>query len=360
MRWCFCMSSLWLWGHLVISSASRREAECEAASQLGEGAQSVSVTDTGREHLLMQLKRTDVVARGSGSCCSRCLRGVRSFCDPQTLKCYVRQAKSHYTRCPQGGDVEPSVPMARSIEGSIKFMSYNIQAAMTFFRKRRRSVNVLKKIRSWKPHVLGAQEVDTGDWRDYVTVSHRIEQYTGLKDSGGSQFSNARDLEKLESDEKLPIMTGSWMSFAKYRQKVTGFTFLLFNFHWARGSGEKQAKIVARYIKELRETHGMLPTILVGDTNQYCWARSSPGVKYLLGEANEAPPVVFVDAIEQDAEGSYSDVQHPDCRVDFIFASKGHWSRVKSALDRGGMGQRGSASHHAALTAELVPLQRAY
>merc|ERR1712050_490257 len=73
--------------------------------------------------------------------------------------------------------------------------------------------------------------------------------------------------------------------------------------------------------------------------------------KYLKGEEGESP-VTFVDAIAQDRGSSYDG----GCRIDFILASKDQWLRVNSFIDRDGMGVHGSASDHAALMAELVPV----
>lgn len=67
-------------------------------------------------------------------------------------------------------------------------------------------------------------------------------------------------------------------------------------------------------------------------------------------------PVKFVDAIADDSGKSFTDHRNPDCRVDFILASEDQWELVESYIDREGMGEHGTASDHAALMAELVPV----
>eukprot|EP00929_Paragymnodinium_shiwhaense_P019999 TRINITY_DN1346_c0_g1_i1.p1 TRINITY_DN1346_c0_g1~~TRINITY_DN1346_c0_g1_i1.p1 ORF type:complete len:433 (+),score=143.99 TRINITY_DN1346_c0_g1_i1:92-1390(+) len=290
-----------------------------------------------------------------GKCCSSCMKGKAAFCSPYSFNCYDTQAKDYYHSCPEGGDMEPPMPLAPSAEGSVKFMSYNLYGWNAFGTMKWRSKNVLGKIQAWGPSVLGAQEVELGDGKGYATVRDVVVDATGLAEGGGSQFFSEGALEKLESIDYMPLVGGYWLSFAKYKQKATGKTFLFFNSHWKHHVGLKQAKIIAAKVAELRQQHGELPTILVGDTNQFCRAYETKGIKYLKGEY-EASPVVFVDAIAQDSGKSFSDKWNPDCRVDFILASKGDWSLVKSFIDRDGMGEFGKASDHAPLMAELVPL----
>merc|ERR1719198_2348207 len=138
----------------------------------------------------------------------------------------------------------------------------------------------------------------------------------------------------------------------KFKHKATGIEFLFFNSHWKHGYGGEQKKIIADKINEERQKYEPpLPTILVGDTNQFCMAAEMEAIKYLKGEEGDSP-VTFADAIAQDKGSSYDG----GCRIDFILASKGQWLRVDSFIDRDGMGTHSSASDHAALMAELVPV----
>merc|ERR1740138_1897634 len=122
----------------------------------------------------------------------------------------------------------------------------------------------------------------------------------------------------------------------RFIHKGTGVPFLFFNSHWKHGYGAEQKVIVADAIDAQRKKHGSPPTILVGDTNQFCMAHELEAVKYLKGEEGSSP-VVFIDAIAQDKGSSYDG----GCRIDFILASEGQWMRVQSSIDREGMGQRG-------------------
>merc|ERR1712139_182102 len=105
------------------------------------------------------------------------------------------------------------------------------------------------KVKAWDPVVFGAQEVE----------------------KGGSQFFNASVVEKDET-ESVPLISGYWMSMTKYRHKASGSHFLFFNSHWKHGYGMEQAEKIAEAIHEIRTRHGSPPTILVGDTNQFCIA----------------------------------------------------------------------------------------
>jgi len=250
--------------------------------------------------------------------------------------------------------LEPAMPMATSNEGSIKFMDYNLYGWNAFNVNKWRSEVILEKIKTWGPAVLGAQEVEMGGSSGYSQVRDAVVEGTGLAEAGGSQFFKDSYLEKLAFEDYIGLVGGYWMSFAKYRVKSTGVTFLFFNSHWKHGHGKAQARIVAKKIVELRKEHGALPTILVGDTNQFCRAYELDGIKYLKGETGNSP-IVFVDAVDHDKGKSFSDNNNPNCRVDFILASKGDWSLVQSFIDREGMGSWGSASDHAPIMAELVP-----
>merc|ERR1712187_460231 len=118
------------------------------------------------------------------------------------------------------------------------------------------------------------------------------------------------------------------------------------------GYGNEQKKIIANEIHEERQRYKFPPpTIFVGDTNQFCMAAELEAIRYLKGEEGDSP-VTFADAMAQDKGSSYDG----GCRIDFILASKGQWLRVDSFIDREGMGAHGSASDHAALMAELVPI----
>merc|ERR1712084_47414 len=146
------------------------------------------------------------------------------------------------------------------------------------------------------------------------------------------------------------------MSMTRFRHKASNVEFLFFNSHWKHGYGGEQKKIIASAIHEERQKYeSPPPTILVGDTNQFCMAAEKDAIKYLTGEEGDSP-VTFVDAIAQDKGSSYDG----GCRIDFILASKGDRSRVDSFIDRDGMGVNGQASDHAALMAELVPVPGNY
>lgn len=228
-------------------------------------------------------------------------------------------------------------------------MSYNLMGWNTFNLNPGRGQNVLDKIKAWDPAVFGAQEVEKGGGQGYDNVSAEVVSSTGLNHAGGSQFFNAGAVEKNET-EWINLVSGYWMSMTKYKHKASGAPFLFFNSHWKHGYGMEQAEMIAAAIHDKRTKYGSPPTVLVGDTNQFCRAYEKDAIKYLKGEIG-ASPVTFVDAIHHDSGKSFD----PDCRVDFILASAGQWSWVQSSIDREGMGSYGTASDHAALMAELVP-----
>jgi hypothetical protein len=215
-----------------------------------------------------------------------------------------------------------------------------------------KSPNILEKIENFYPAVLGAQEVETGGGNGGGYVSEKIES-TGLRGGAGlNQFYDATVVEVVDKEFIIPLVRGYWMSMTKFKHRATGIQFLFFNSHWKHGYGGEQKKIVATKIHEERQKYEPpLPTILVGDTNQFCMAAEMEAIKYLKGEEGDSP-VTFTDAIAQDRGSSYDG----GCRIDFILASTGDWSRVDSSIDREGMGVEGQASDHAALMAELVPL----
>merc|ERR1712187_39245 len=138
----------------------------------------------------------------------------------------------------------------------------------------------------------------------------------------------------------------------RFKHKETNVEFLFFNSHWKPRYGSKQKDIIADAInKERQKYDSPPPTILVGDTNQFCMAAELEAIKYLKGEEGNSP-ITFVDAIAQDKGGSYDG----GCRIDFILATEGQWQLVQSVIDREGMGVSGTCSDHAALMAELVPV----
>jgi hypothetical protein len=232
-------------------------------------------------------------------------------------------------------------------------MSYNLMGWNTFAANTWRSHNVLNKVKTWDPAVFGAQEVEKGGGQNYDDVKDAVMNSTGLGHAGGSQFFKENVVERNET-EWLHLMDGYWadywMSMTRYKHKASGVPFLFFNSHWKHGYGMEQAKRIVAMIHDQRVKHGSPPTVLVGDTNQFCQGHEQDAIKYLMGEI-PGSPVVFVDAIFHDTGKSFDN----GCRVDFILASAGQWSWVQSSIDREGMGSHGSASDHAALMAELVP-----
>mmetsp|Transcript_6524 Transcript_6524/g.11670 ORF Transcript_6524/g.11670 Transcript_6524/m.11670 type:complete len:398 (-) Transcript_6524:76-1269(-) len=234
---------------------------------------------------------------------------------------------------------------------SIRFMSYNLFGWNAFNVNPWKSDNVLRKISDWGPGVLGAQEVEKGGY-GYDEVKERVKG-TGVEHAGGSQFFRSEVVESHETAWK-DLVGGYWLSMRRYKLKASGLYFLFFNSHWKHDYGMEQAQMVADTIHAERQKYGSPPTVLVGDTNQFCLAYQKDAIKYLKGEI-AGSPVTFFDTI-QDTGKSFSDNNNPDCRVDFIFASIGQWQVVQSFIDRDGMGADGSASDHAALMAELLPL----
>lgn len=139
----------------------------------------------------------------------------------------------------------------------------------------------------------------------------------------------------------------------RYKVKATGAYFLFFNSHWKHGYGKQQADTVAYAISENRKKYGFPPTVLAGDFNQFCKGYELEAYKYLTGQSGSSP-VKFFSVHEDDWGRSFG--SGGDCRVDFILATVGQWSVVEAEIDRDGMGEGGTASDHAALSAELVPL----
>jgi len=285
-----------------------------------------------------------------------CEVGLPSFCSPQSRNCYDTQKKKYYESCPDGGNAPPSrLPPADSSAGALKFMSYNMYGWNAFNQNKWKYPNILEKIKNFYPAVLGAQEVETGGGNGGDYVSEKIQSTGLIAGAGLNQFYDATVVEVVDKEFIIPLVRGYWMSMTKFKHKATGIEFLFFNSHWKHGHGGEQKNIIADKIQEERQKHDPpLPTILVGDTNQFCMAAEMEAIKYLKGEEGDSP-VTFTDAIAQDKGSSYDG----GCRIDFILASKGDWSRVDSSIDRDGMGVNGEASDHAALMAELVPLAEA-
>eukprot|EP00930_Biecheleria_cincta_P019776 TRINITY_DN15018_c0_g1_i1.p1 TRINITY_DN15018_c0_g1~~TRINITY_DN15018_c0_g1_i1.p1 ORF type:complete len:262 (+),score=49.63 TRINITY_DN15018_c0_g1_i1:143-928(+) len=234
---------------------------------------------------------------------------------------------------------------------SFRVMSYDLFGWNAFNVNPWKAANVLQKISDWGPAVLGCQEVEKGGY-GYDEVAEEVKS-TGVEHAGGSQFFQADLLESHETAWK-DLVGGYWLSMTRYRHKSSGMYFLFFNSHWKHGYGMEQARMIADTIHAEREIYRSPPTILVGDTNQFCQAYETDAIKYLKGEL-AGSPITFFDAI-QDTGKSFSDSNNPDCRVDFILASTGQWHVLQSHINRDGMGAGGSASDHAALMAELVPL----
>jgi endonuclease/exonuclease/phosphatase family metal-dependent hydrolase len=246
----------------------------------------------------------------------------------------------------------PPLPKANNTENAIKMMSYNVMGWSACGSRRRRGTTsvgargaaITDKIKAWDPDVLGAQEVETGNGQDYESCHDVLVGNTNL-DSGLYKHSV---VEKLE-DSWTNLVRGYWMSGARFKHKKSGAYFLFFNSHWKHGYGMEQAKTIANAIDAERQKYGNPPTILLGDTNQFCKGYESSAYKYLTGQEGSSP-VKFVDVHEDDRGGSFGS---GECRVDFIFASEGQWSLVNAEIDRDGVDW--PASDHAALKAVLVP-----
>lgn len=282
-------------------------------------------------------------------CCSNC-GGASLFCSPGSGTCYASKAKDYYQSCTTTTTTPPPAPPS----GSVRVMSYNLFGWNAFNANKRRGVNVMRKIQTYGPSVVGHQEVETGGGRGSDVVSKQIEAGTGLSGGvGGGQYFDNSVVEASETGN-YKLHGGYWMSMTKYKIKSSGKEFLFFNSHWAHGYGMPQAETVAREIKKERERFGNLPTVLVGDTNQFCNGFDSSAWQYLLGQKGSSP-ITFVDAISDDKGKSFTDYRNPNCRVDLIFLSQGDWDVQVSSIDRDGMGENGDASDHAALMAEITP-----
>merc|ERR1712217_508038 len=297
---------------------------------------------------------TDDPPSEGSSCCSKCEQGLPGFCSPHSGNCYDSQKKDYYQSCPDGGLAPPSrLPPANTSEGALKFMSYNLFGWNAFNQHKWKRDNIIDKIKDFGPSVLGAQEVETGGGNGGSYVSEKITSSTGLSGGAGlNQFYDSRVVEALDHEFIIPLVRGYWMSMTRFRHKATNVEFLFFNSHWKHGYGSEQKEIIANAIHAERQKYSSPPpTIFVGDTNQFCMAAELEAIKYLKGEEGDSP-VTFTDAMGHDKGSSYDG----GCRIDFILASKGQWLRVDSFIDRDGMGVHGSASDHAALMAELVPI----
>merc|ERR1712190_443531 len=300
------------------------------------------------------VKCTEPEEPPTAKCCAKCEKGFPGFCSPQSGNCYEGKNKDYYESCPSGGEDPPMrLPAAASNDGALKFMSYNLYGWNAFNQHKWKRDNIIDKIKGFGPAVLGAQEVETGGGNGGSYVSEKITSGTGLSgDAGLNQFYDPAVVEALDHEFIIPLVRGYWMSMTRFRHKATNVEFLFFNSHWRHGYGSEQKKIIANAIHAERQKYSSPPpTIFVGDTNQFCMAAELEAIKYLKGEEGDSP-VTFTDAIGHDKGSSYDG----GCRIDFILASKGQWLRVDSFIDRDGMGVHGSASDHAALMAELVPV----
>merc|ERR1712187_712505 len=297
---------------------------------------------------------TDDPPSEGSSCCSKCEQGVPGFCSPQSGNCYDSQKKDYYQSCPDGGLAPPSrLPPANTSKGALKFMSYNLFGWNAFNQHKWKRDNIIEKIKGFGSTVLGAQEVETGGGNGGGYVSEQVTSETGLSGGAGlNQFFDATVVEALDHEFIIPLVRGYWMSMTRFRHKATNVEFLFFNSHWKHGYGSEQKEIIANAIHAERQKYSSPPpAIFVGDTNQFRMAAELEAIKYLKGEEGDSP-VTFMDAISEDKGSSYDG----GCRIDFILASKGQWLRVDSFIDRDGMGVHGSASDHAALMAELIPI----
>jgi endonuclease/exonuclease/phosphatase family metal-dependent hydrolase len=250
--------------------------------------------------------------------------------------------------------VNDKVVLEGPSENAIKVMSYNLFGWNAFNRNDWRSEHVLNKIKAWGPDVLGAQEVETGGSQGYHEVANRLAGETLLEENGGSQFFDSSALEVQETASS-PLENGYWISMTRFKHKTSEAYFLFFNSHWAHGYGIEQAQMVADFVHAQRVKYNSAPSILVGDTNQFCHGYESDAWRYLLGQ-NGSSPVVFEDVIDHDQNRSFSDYRNPNCRVDVVFATKDEWIVRQSDIDRDGMGLGGIASDHAPLMAELFPI----
>eukprot|EP00401_Gymnodinium_catenatum_P027656 CAMPEP_0117621604 /NCGR_PEP_ID=MMETSP0784-20121206/87718_1 /TAXON_ID=39447 /ORGANISM="" /LENGTH=455 /DNA_ID=CAMNT_0005425531 /DNA_START=61 /DNA_END=1424 /DNA_ORIENTATION=- len=239
---------------------------------------------------------------------------------------------------------EPPLPRATSNENSVRFMAYNLMGwnacRCSGTRLPWRGQNIAAKISEWGPAVLGAQEVETGGGSGYKACASCMSANVNLEDAGGSQFFDT-DAVETTGGAWTNLVGGYWMSMTKYKHRKSGAYFLHFNSHWKHGYGMEQAKIVASAIHAERQKHGSPPTLLVGDTNQFCRAYDRSAYRYLTGQItdNGVPsPVTFVDVHDDDRGRSFGS---DDCRVDFILASLGQWEFVQASIDRDGMGSGG-------------------
>jgi len=364
----------------LVSAVSIAGASNMGTCARGDAAESCTkATDSNAEAqgkrngiLLMQImahRKRSVTHSPSieNSCCSTCEQGYAAYCSHLSGNCYSAKIKDYYQSCPDGGDAPPSLRLedATSNVGAIKFMSYNLFGWNAFNNHDWKSNNILNKIKDWGPAVLGAQEVETGGGNGGEIVSAKVTDETGLVTketrstgelliAGLNQFYDSTVVEVVNSTFIIPLVRGYWMSMTRFKHKATNAEFLFFNSHWKHGYGSEQKDIIAEAInKERQKYDSPPPTILVGDTNQFCMAAELEAIKYLTSEES---PVTFIDAMAHDRGSSYTG----GCRIDFILASKGQWQRVQSFIDREGMTTDHSASNaasdHAALMAELVPV----
>jgi len=107
-------------------------------------------------------------------------------------------------------------------------------------------------------------------------VSEKVNSETGLVAGAGlNQFFDKSVVEALSHEFIIPLVRGYWMSMTRFRHKASNIEFLFFNSHWKHGYGGEQKKIIAKAIHEERQKYASPPpTILVGDTNQFCMAAS--------------------------------------------------------------------------------------
>merc|ERR1712190_553902 len=117
----------------------------------------------------------------------------------------------------------------------------------------------------------------------YEEVAGIVKEGTGLTHAGGSQFFNPRALEKKDS-AWVNLIGGYWMSMTTYLHKSSGATILFFDSHWKHHYGMEQAEKIAHAVYQERQKHGNPPTILVGDTNQFCHGHDKEAIRYLKGE----------------------------------------------------------------------------
>lgn len=243
----------------------------------------------------------------------------------------------------------------------IKVMSYNMlfehnKPAQAERQWASRLPNLVKGIRREKPDIIGSQEIQTFQVRQFVGESGYgwvgNDIVCGDREHPTAEneaiFYRKDRLEPLESGmiwfSETPQKPGtySWgmgypraCTWAKFRVKATGETFYILNSHFYVDKDKEEARMNAArlIVGKIREAAGCIPVICTGDLNNTIESRpiqailSGGGLRdaYSAAEKRKGPAGSF---------HGFNLAKAPTDRIDHILVSGGIRVRKYEIIDR--------------------------